>query len=175
MIARSCAVLVVVVIACKGKEAPVTTAPAGSGSTASADDPKDWAVAMADLVSGGRMLLNFRETVPAGVTPAQRAQRVTMRCPYAARTDGFPEREVLRTLQSLELRLESQSAIRVMSKTGNGAREAVYQTDNGAAFVAGAKRVATELTLSCTTQIDDDPTWSMWDATLKQVAATPHE
>lgn len=173
---RTCAVLVIVVVACKGKEAPVTTAAAGPGSaTATEDGAKQWAVAVADLESGTRMIVNYREHVPAGVTPAGRSQRVNVRCPYAARADGFPERDVLHALQSLEQQLESAAAIRLLSRTGEGAREAVYQTDNAVTFVATAKGAASRLALTCTTEVADDPTWSQWQDTLAQIADTPQK
>jgi len=77
------------------------------------------------LMSGNRLIINFRSSVPAGMTPSDLGSRVTVRCPYPDRGDGtgFPTNEQLNQRQDFEERLESSSAILLMSKTGDGARE----------------------------------------------------
>jgi Family of unknown function (DUF695) len=166
-------VAAIALIACKGKSdpAPASTKPDPPKPTPTAAPGKDWSVAAVTLTSGKRIIVNFRTTVPAGITPSDLGSRVTVRCPYPDRGDGtdFPTKEQLNQRQDLEERLESPSAIRLMSKTGDGARETVFQVKRSDELVAIVPRAAKEAGLECSTEVAADSDWTLWRGTIEEL------
>ncbi len=112
---------------------------------------------------------NFRSAVPAGITPSDLGSRVTVRCPYPDRGDGtgFPTKEKLNLRQDFEERLESPSAILLMSKTGDGAREMIFQVKRSDELIGAIPRAAKEVGLECSSEVAADSDWSLWRGTVE--------
>src|SRR4051812_24029041 len=90
-------------------------------------DAPDWSVAKVELTSGKVLVVNFRAIEPPGVERSAFRTRVMVRLPYPDRGDGLPSSEHLARLQGRELELESPTSLRLISKTGEGRREALFQ------------------------------------------------
>ena len=177
-------VAAIALIACKGKSDPVPAPskpdpikPTPTETTGAPAQRKEWSVADVTLMSGRRLIVNFRSAVPAGITPSDLGSRVTVRCPYPDRGDGtgFPTKEQLNQRQDFEERLESSSAILLMSKTGDGAREMIFQVRRSDEFIAVVPRAATKFGFECSSEVAPDGDWSLWRGTveeLKRSAAT---
>jgi hypothetical protein len=136
-----------------------------------ADEPRDWIVADVELRSGKNLVVSLRTRVPADVTPAIFEHRVSVRCLYPDRGDGsgLPTSEQLQTLKQFERELGSVG-VHLMSKTGDGARESVFQVANVNDFRALAGKRATELGIQCGYNTATDPTWHLWTQTVTQFA-----
>lgn len=141
-------------------------------SAAESTSVKEWAIAEVMAANGKPLIVNIRTLVPNGAIPSTLATRVAVRCPYPDRGDGagMPTSDRLPALRELEQRLASASSIRLMSKTGDGVREAIFQVTSGDTFRALITRVAAEVGLDCSIQLAPDPTWSLWRNTLDQLA-----
>lgn len=83
---------------------------------------------------------------------------------------GFPTKELLNQLQQFEIQLESPTAIRLMSRTGEGTREAVFQVKNKGEFTKLVPAKAKNMAAECAVESEDDPTWSLWESTMKRFA-----
>lgn len=171
-------VAAVALIACKDKSDPAPapanvdrTNPTPAETPGAAVEGKEWSVANVTLVSGKQMIVNFRSIQPAGMIPSELGSRVTVRCPYPDRGDGtgFPTKEQLNQRQDFEERLESPSAILLMSKTGEGAREMVFQVKRSDEFIAVLPRAAKEVGLECSTEVAADSDWSLWRGTVEDL------
>ena len=178
-------VAAIALIACKDKSDPAPAAksdrsnPTTTETTGAAVEGKEWSVANITLMSGKRQIVNFRSIAPAGIKRSELGSRVTVRCPYPDRGDGtgFPTKEQLNQRQDFEERLESPSAILLMSKTGDDAREMIFQVKRSDEFIAGVPRAAKEASLECSTEVAADSDWSLWRGTVedlrKRNAAAP--
>jgi hypothetical protein len=148
----------------------------GADADADADadaprEPRDWMTAEVELHSGKRLIVSLRTRIPDGVAPAVFEHRVSVRCPYPDRGDGsgLPTTDQLRALRSLDTELGS-AALHVMSKTGEGARESIFQVENASEFRALIATRARQLGIDCTHDIATDPTWQLWRQTVAQFA-----
>jgi hypothetical protein len=139
-------------------------------AAAPADQQRDWSVARVTLKSGNVVFVSLRNVAPA-VKRASFPSRESVRCVFADRGDstGLPTKEALAQLQTLELQLESKTAIRLMSKTGDGARESVFQATNSADFKTALEKQAVALGVQCTVEAAADTSWAFWDSTRKQL------
>jgi hypothetical protein len=135
-------------------------------------EPRDWMVAEVELQSGKQLIVSLRTRIPEGVVPATFEHRVSVRCPYPDRGDGsgLPTTEQLHALKSLETALGAV-AQHVMSKTGDGARESVFQVENAKDFRALVATTARELGVDCTYDVVADPSWQLWRETVTQFVA----
>jgi hypothetical protein len=143
-------------------------------AAAPAAPQRDWSVAKVTLKSGNVVFVSLRNVAPAGKR-ASFPSRESVRCVFADRGDstGLPTKEALAQLQALEVQLESKTAIRLMSKTGDGARESVFQATNSVDFKTALEKQATALGLQCTVEAAADTSWALWDATRTQLLAPP--
>lgn len=135
----------------------------------------DWAVSKVTLTSGKQVVVNYRVAEPAKVNRAAFSWRTIVHCPFADRGDGqgLPSAEALRPLQVLEAKLTTPGTIRLMSKTGEGARDTVFQVKDRKAFEALVVEQTKALQLECTATTNQDIKWSMWETAAKQFAAAP--
>ncbi len=140
---------------------------------APSEQPSEWAVAKVTLTSGSVLVVNYRQAAPPKVTRPAFQWRVTLKCRYPDRgdTSGLPSVEVLRSLQKLEATLgaEANGAIRLMAKTGESAREMVFQVKDKVGFAKAATETAEKLALECQIETSQDPNWSLWSETVKKL------
>jgi hypothetical protein len=137
--------------------------------------PREFALAKVTLTSGKTLVVNYRLAAPAKVNRAAFSWRSSVRCQFQDRGDesGLPSVESLRSLQSLEAKLESPGAIRLMTKTGEGARETVYQVKDHQAFEAALPDLAKAAALECTVSTSQDLKWAQWEAAKATLAKAP--
>jgi hypothetical protein len=173
-------VAAIAMIACKGNpepaRVPANSAPSKPTPTATMSAPverNEWVVAKATSTSGKQFAVTYRLAVPAGINPPDYGSCVTVRCPYADRGDGtgFPTSEQLNLRQDFEEGLESSSAILLMSWTGGGAREMVFQVKSSDEFLAAVPVAARKVGLICSSNVEVDRDWSGWRAVAGKGAA----
>ena len=145
----------------------------GDDAVAAPGEPRDWMVAEVELQSGKNLIVSLRTRIPEDVAPATFEHRVSLRCAYPDRGDGsgLPTAERLHALKVLEVELGSV-APHLMSKTGEGARESVFQVANADDFRTLVGSRARELGIDCTCDVTTDPTWQLWRQTVAQFAAS---